>query len=218
MKRIIILLLAAMAYFLQAFGQEKETVTPEESGKTETTTRSAKQNTPKGDTVVVTEWEDIASEAPAGTKPKKVVSETDSKEDTFTFFDNEELAIKFDKGPKNGLRLAAMAILITFAFPLLVIFIVFYFRYKNKKAKYKLIQQAIESGQPLPEEFVKAAQSNPNKKIRAKGINNVFTGIGLFIFLWAITGSFSIGAVGILVLFIGFGQLVISYTQDSDEK
>ena len=38
-------------------------------------------------------------------------------------------------------------------------------------------------------------------------------GIGLFIFLWAITEEFGLGCIGLLVMFTGFGQLVIYYTQ-----
>ena len=43
----------------------------------------------------------------------------------------------------------------------------------------------------------------------------VSVGIGLFIFLWAITGEFGLGCIGLLVMFTGFGQVVIYYTQQS---
>ena len=52
----------------------------------------------------------------------------------------------------------------------------------------------------------------------AAGIKNIFIGIGLFIFLWAITENFGVGCVGLLIMFTGFGQLVIYYTQDSNKK
>lgn len=82
--------------------------------------------------------------------------------------------------------------------------------YKNRKAKYRLVEQALASGQPLPENLFKEADSTD---IRSKGIKNVFVGIGLFIFLWAITEEFGLGCIGLLVMFTGFGQLVIYYTQ-----
>lgn len=41
----------------------------------------------------------------------------------------------------------------------------------------------------------------------------MFVGIGLFIFLWAITDEFGLGCIGLLIMFTGFGQLVIYYTQ-----
>ena len=67
----------------------------------------------------------------------------------------------------------------------------------------------------MPENFFKEAASND---IRSKGINNIFVGIGLFIFLWAITTQFSIGCIGLLIMFTGFGQLVIYYSQKQEDK
>ena len=51
-----------------------------------------------------------------------------------------------------------------------------------------------------------------------KGISNVFCGIGLFIFLWAITEEFGVACIGLLVMFTGFGQLVIYYTQNPKKQ
>ena len=85
--------------------------------------------------------------------------------------------------------IAITAIVFVFGFPLIIVFIIFFFRYKN---------------------LFKEADSTD---IRSKGIKNVFVGIGLFIFLWAITEEFGLGCIGLLVMFTGFGQLVIYYTQ-----
>jgi hypothetical protein len=100
-----------------------------------------------------------------------------------------------------------VAIVCCFGIPVSIVFIVFYFNNKDRKAKYKLAEQALAAGQPIPEEFLKGKAEN----ILRKGITNVFTGIGLFIFLWALTDEFNIGCVGLLIMFIGFGQLVIHY-------
>ena len=97
-----------------------------------------------------------------------------------------------------------------------IVFTVFFFNYKNRKAKYRLAEQALSSGQQLPEDFFKNAEKTED--IRTKGIKNIFIGIGLFIFLWAITENFGVGCVGLLIMFTGFGQLVIYYTQDSNKK
>ncbi len=117
----------------------------------------------------------------------------------------------FDLGSKTSETVIAVtAIVFVFGLPLLIIFVVFFFRYKNRKAKYRLAEQALASGQQLPENFFKEAAATD---IRSKGINNIFVGIGLFIFLWAITGEFGLGCIGLLVMFTGFGQVVIYYTQ-----
>lgn len=106
--------------------------------------------------------------------------------------------------------IAVTAIVFVFGLPLLIIFVIFFFRHKDRKAKYRLAEQALASGQPLPENFFKEAATTD---IHNKGINNIFVGIGLFIFLWAITGEFGIGCIGLLIMFTGFGQLVIYYSQ-----
>lgn len=122
----------------------------------------------------------------------------------------------FDLGSKTSETVIAVtAIVFVFGLPLLIIFVVFFFRYKNRKAKYRLAEQALASGQQLPENFFKEAAATD---IRSKGINNIFVGIGLFIFLWAITGEFGLGCIGLLVMFTGFGQLVIFYSQQKKNE
>ena len=121
----------------------------------------------------------------------------------------------FDLGSRTSETVIAVtAIVFVFGLPLLIIFVIFFFRYKNRKAKYRLAEQALASGQQLPENFFKEAAATD---IHSKGINNIFVGIGLFIFFWAITEEFSIGCIGLLVMFTGFGQLVIYYTQQSKD-
>ena len=89
-------------------------------------------------------------------------------------------------------------------------FLVFYYRNKNRKQKFLLMQQALASGQPLPKEFFKEVALPDN---RVKGFKNIGLGIGLFIFLWALTDEFGLACIGLLVLFIGVGQLAIYYTR-----
>ena len=119
-------------------------------------------------------------------------------------------------GKTSETIISVTAIVFIFGLPLLIVFTVFFFNYKNRKAKYRLAEQALSSGQQLPEDFFKNAEKTED--IRTKGIKNIFIGIGLFIFLWAITENFGVGCVGLLIMFTGFGQLVIYYTQDSNKK
>ena len=77
------------------------------------------------------------------------------------------------------------------------------------------MEQALATGQPLPEGIFKDTLP---QDYRTKGIKNICTGIGLFIFLWAITGEFGIGAIGLLVMFMGLGQWLIGYKQHANEE
>ena len=97
-----------------------------------------------------------------------------------------------------------------FITPVVLIILIFYFRNKNRKRKYLLLQQALANGQPLPKEAFKEIAMPDN---RTKGFKNIGLGIGLFIFIWALTGEFGLACVGLLIMFIGFGQLAIYYTR-----
>ncbi|MDR0746102.1 MAG: DUF6249 domain-containing protein [Mediterranea sp.] len=102
-----------------------------------------------------------------------------------------------------------------FGLTMFIVFISYYFKYKNKKARYKLAEQALAAGQPIPEEFF---NEKAGHYILQKGIADIFTGIGLFIFLWGITEEFSIGCIGLLIMFTGFGKLVIHYTSNKRKE
>ncbi len=112
-----------------------------------------------------------------------------------------------------GTFIAVISILSVFGLPVLVIFIVFYFRYKNRKAKYRLVEQALARGETIPANFFEKEKED----MYIKGIRNVCSGIGLFIFLWALIG-FAIGCVGLLIMCTGIGQIIIYRTQRNDEK
>ena len=114
----------------------------------------------------------------------------------------------------GGILVAIIAIIAVFGFPVFILFVIFFFRYKNRKARYRLAEQALAAGQPLPAEFIR---ENKTVDSRSQGIKNTFTGIGLFIFLWAITGEFGIGAIGLLVTFMGIGQWIIGSKQQTQD-
>lgn len=132
----------------------------------------------------------------------------DSDDDGFPFND-------FDKPIRKGITVAIVSIIAVFGLPVFIVFIVFFFRYKNRKARYRLAEKAVAAGQPLPEEFI---YDQKQKDRQAQGIKNTFTGIGLFIFLWAITGSFGIGAIGLLIMFMGIGQWIIERQKEKKKK
>lgn len=115
----------------------------------------------------------------------------------------------------NAFIISILSIIMVFGFPVFVIFIIFFFRYKNRKARYRLVEQALASGQPLPDSFLKEQKLTDQ---RSQGIRTTFTGIGLFIFLWAITGTFGIGAIGLLIMFTGIGQWLTGLKQERKES
>ena len=207
MKRIILGLMIAMVYCTLAHGVNRTVTENDESGNKKR----------------VIELRDTVINGKAFTDTLSIMTyENGSKatrhdEEAWKHTQTTDWS-NFDLGNKTSETVIAVtAIIFIFGLPLLIIFVIFFFRYKNRKAKYRLAEQALASGQPLPKNFFKEAAATD---IRSKGINNIFVGIGLFIFLWAITGDFGIGCIGLLVMFTGFGQLVIHYSQQkkNDEK
>lgn len=115
----------------------------------------------------------------------------------------------------NGTLIALMGIIFVFGLPIALIFIIFYYRNKNRKAKYQLAEKILASGQPLPPNFFTDLGV---KDLRTRGFSNIFVGLGLFIFLWAITGEFGVGCIGLLVLCTGLGQIVTYYTRERKKQ
>lgn len=206
MKRIIFGLMLAMMFFTLAQGKN----------------RTVTENDGMGNKKRVIELRDTVINGKAVTDTLSIMTyesgaSSDSKSDNWKHHSSSGIGwsgFNLD-GKTSETIISVTAIVFVFGLPLFIVFIVFFFRYKNRKAKYRLAEQALASGQQLPENFFKEAEA---ADIRSKGINNIFVGIGLFIFLWAITGEFGLGCIGLLIMFTGFGQLVIHYSQQKKSE
>lgn len=116
----------------------------------------------------------------------------------------------------EALLIPIVAIIFGCAVPVLIIFFIFWYRHKDKQAQYRLAEKALENGKDIPEGLFKEVQEHTN--IYARGVKNAFLGLGLGIFLWALTGEFGLGCIGFMVMFMGIGQIVIHYTQKPSDK
>lgn len=115
-------------------------------------------------------------------------------------------------GFKGFVLISIITVISIFALPAIIIFLVLNYRSKKRKERYQVIEKAIESGQPLPEEFVKETKAEDDN-IRVKGIKNIFLGLGLAIFFYAMTDVLFLACIGLLIMLNGIGQLVIYYTR-----
>lgn len=118
----------------------------------------------------------------------------------------------------NHYELQMLSAVCAFLLPVVVVFLYFYFRHKDRKARYRLMEQAIAQGQPLPEELLNQnrKQIEPSTYL-TKGVRNICLGIGLFIFLWALTDEFGLACIGLMLMFTGFGQVIIHYLSQKDD-
>ena len=61
----------------------------------------------------------------------------------------------------GGILISIIAIVAVFGLPVFILFVIFFFRYKNRKARYRLAEQAIAAGQPLPENLSAKTAGRP---------------------------------------------------------
>ena len=108
MKRIIIALMVAVTFCSLAMAQNP-TITQD--------------NKNSSDSTIVTEYTDIVDSS---------VVDTDYQSSSFDF--GNEFPFNIDKGAINGGILTGLVVIILiFGFPFFIVFIAFYFRYKNRK-------------------------------------------------------------------------------------
>lgn len=214
MKRVLIALLVLVT-ILSLANAQKHTTTVDSTGNvkvTVTNNKGTKANTGNSSVTVVSSSDDDADTTSVDTN--KVSGSYGKASFTFDSDDDDFPFNNLGNTITGGILVAIISIVAVFGMPVFILFLIFFFRYKNRKARYRLAEQAIAAGQPLPQEFVR--ERKPTDQ-RSQGIRNTFTGIGLFIFLWAITGNFGIGAIGLLVMFMGIGQWLIGYKQQTNQ-
>ena len=212
MKRILITLMMIAAFCSLSLAQKKSTIYKDSTKNVKITISKTET---KDDSVYTPEYTDTAEDG------MTVESEsTDSYDESYdnSIISKEDFSLLKDFGnaASAGIALAFFTLLLVLGFPIFVIFIAFYFRYKSRRERYKLVEKAIAAGQPIPECILKESL---NTDTTAKGIKNMCLGAGLFIFLWAITNSFAIGCIGLLILFTGLGQWLVARNQrPTDEQ
>ncbi len=141
---------------------------------------------------------------------------TTTRRATITYDMDDEEAVGFLNSFLGGIGGVAvlipiLAILVFGLFlPVIVIVLVFYFINRNRREKYRLAQMAIQNGQPIPDQLLKNdVETLANQSMYNAGIRQMFTGVGLAIFLGIILGDLGVG-IGALVFFIGLGKYMIA--------
>ena len=102
-------------------------------------------------------------------------------------------------------------------FPIIIIIGVVFLINRNRKERLKLAQMAMEKGQPIPDELLKEKQDPASKSEYQTGIRQMFTGVGLAIFLGIVAGEVGFG-IGALVFCIGLGKWFIARQSGNDHN
>lgn len=145
-------------------------------------------------------------------------SQTSAADDNWPLDDEDDTQVvksadrlfDFVDSQMSGMLFVLAVLLIIFVLsPVFIIIAVFYFINKNRKDRIKLAQMAMEKGQPIPDELLKEKQDPMGKDEYQTGIRQMFTGVGLAIFLGLVAGKIGFG-IGALVFCIGLGKWFIA--------
>lgn len=111
----------------------------------------------------------------------------------------------------GGLTVMGILLILFVLAPLVILSLLFFFIYKNRKQKVRLAEEAMRNGQPIPDQLFDDKKTLPasNDDLRAKGIRQACLGVGLMIFLGNTAGNIGFG-IGALVTAIGIGNLLIA--------
>ena len=93
---------------------------------------------------------------------------------------------------------------------MLILAVLLFFVYKNRKQKMKLAEMAMKQGQPIPDQLL-VEEKDSEGDLWQKGLRQTFLGVGLLAFFGYVGSTLGIG-IGILVTVIGLGKLAIVKT------
>ncbi|MBQ8487409.1 MAG: hypothetical protein IJ533_10230 [Prevotella sp.] len=112
-----------------------------------------------------------------------------------------------------GMGFVLLVLMIIFVVaPVLLLGLVLFFVYRNRKQKMRLAEMAMKQGQPIPDQLL-VEHRETDDEVWQKGIRQTFLGVGLLAFFGYVGSSLGIG-VGILVTCLGLGKLVIVKTSN----
>ena len=147
MKNFLLALMVVLTTCTLAVAQT--TVVRDSIGKVKVTvTKDNKANT--NNTAVTVIGVDTADADSADVNANSSNVSTTHGKASFTF-DSDDSDFPFHNvSAGGGILVAIIAIIAVFGFPVFILFVIFFFRYKNRKARYRLAEQALAAGQPLP--------------------------------------------------------------------
>lgn len=210
MKRIMMTMAVAAMGMTAMMAQSHEVTTTDKNGNKVVYEISDAAAT-KGDTLSVTTFD------PKSVAKSDSINQMSDDEDYRLTRDDVRMVLDeldIDAG-WMGTAIGGMILggLICVFLPIVVIVAVLLYRYYNRKKKYELAQKIVESGQPLPENFLNDLKEEYHEDagLFEKGVKNVAVGIALSIFLWLMTKTAFLACIGLFVVANGVSQLLSYY-------
>lgn len=206
MKNLILIITTALALCLPVAAQAQHTKSAKHTSVADTSSIVAYSDTTANDTAAVHH------------SYKKVnpydedISFKDIDKDPFS------LIAYLTSVSTGGIIVAIFFVLlciITILSPVILVAVILYLVFKRKKDRYRVIEKAMENGQPVPDDMNKNYLES-NEVLWRKGVRNFFVGLGLIAVFLSLSIESLIG-VGVLVALYGAGQAVIAKTSAKKE-
>ena len=154
MKNFLLALMVVLTTCTLAIAQNQTTVVRDSVGKVKVTvTKDNKAKT--NNTAVTVIGVDTADTDSTEVDANSSNVSTGHGKASFTFESDDDDFPFHGFGINGGILVAIISIIAVFGFPVFILFVIFFFRYKNRKARYRLAEQALAAGQPLPAEFIR---------------------------------------------------------------
>lgn len=197
-----------------ALAQSHETTTTDKQGNRVVVEISDAPST-KGDTLSVTTYTGKGSIADSlsssGSKDANIYISL-SKEDAEMMEDLVESVTSggfSESMAKHVIMPIVLGSLMGVILPIVCVIAVLVYSYKKRKAKYRLAEKILESGQPLPESLNGVlGDAERQTDLYSRGIKNVCLGVALSLFLYFITDEIGIACIGLFVVANGVSQLL----------
>ena len=209
MKRIMMTLAVATMGMTAMMAQSHEVTTTDKNGNKVVYEISDAAAT-KGDTLSITTFDpkSVAKSDSINNANKGEDYEL-TKEDIRSIMHEMDI----DTGLSSALGFIILSISLCVILPIVFVLAVLLYRYYSRKKKYELAQRIVDSGQPLPDNFLNELKEEYREDagLFEKGVKNVAIGIALAIFLWLMTKTAFLACIGLFVLANGVSQLLSYY-------
>jgi len=209
MKRIMMTLAVATMGMTAMMAQSHEVTTTDKDGNKVVYEISDATST-KGDTLSITTFDpkSVAKSDSINNANKGEDYEL-TKEDIRSIMHEMDI----DTGLSSALGFIILSISLCVILPIVFVLAVLLYRYYSRKKKYELAQRIVDSGQPLPDNFLNELKEEYREDagLFEKGVKNVAIGIALTVFLWLMTGEAFLACIGMFVVANGASQLISYY-------
>ncbi len=112
--------------------------------------------------------------------------------------------------PAKVVPIVLITMLAVFGMPVLIVAVIMYFSFSRTRSLQRTVRLMVEKGQPVPEALLNPPPAQRQRSDMRRGVVLVMVGIGLMIFLGAVSdwesGAWSIGLIPFL---IGAGYLLV---------